>query len=514
MEISRPAARSAVGALAIGLIVIAVLVMALRLLHYLDYAQAAISYPFGLDYGEGIVWQQAMLVPSARMYGDINQFPFLVFHYPPVYYLAVRAIASLNVDPLMAGRCISVIATVLTAITSVALAFYAVREKVGSLPALIGAAVAGLSFFCFWPIFICSALMRVDMLALALSFLGVWCATLSVRRPLLLYCAAGLFVLAVFTKQTSIWAAIASMAVMSQVAPRRTLMACSLGLLLACMALAALEWATAGRFLQHILAYNINRYSFDNLATSLVQQAGHIGFVVLALIGLGMNWQSLATEHGWRWRSRTVMVQALTASDAVRLQAIVAIYLLFSSGSLVTLGKSGASFNYMVEWMAILSVLIGILFARVTRWCLMPLDWRPAQIGPIFLLLVPTVLLVQVLRLPVVGTEFSTPAETRELADLVARIGAADRAVLSEDMVLLMKAGKGVPWEPAIFAELGSIGRWDERLIIDRIVAHDFSFVVTTPEMRGDRFTKPVRQAIQAAYPRTEDQAGFKLHLP
>ena len=144
----------------------------------------------------------------------------------------------------------------------------------------------------------------------------------------------------------------------------------------------------------------------------------------------------------------------------------------------------------------------------------MPLDWRPAQIGPIFLLLVPTVLIVQVLRLPVVGTEFSTPAETRELADLVVRIGAADRAVLSEDMVLLMKAGKGVPWEPAIFAELGSIGRWDERLIIDRIVAHDFSFVVTAPGMREDRFTKPVRQAIVAAYPRTEDQAGFKLHFP
>jgi hypothetical protein len=512
MEISKPAARSAVGALAIGLIVIAVLVMALRLLHYLDYAQAAISYPFGLDYGEGIVWQQAMLVPSARMYGDINQFPFLVFHYPPVYYLAVRAIASLNVDPLMAGRCISVIATVLTAITSVALVFYAMREKVGSVPALIGAAVAGLSFFCFWPVFICSALMRVDMLALALSFLGLWCATLSVRRPLLLYCAAGLFVLAVFTKQTSIWAAVASMAVMSQIAPRRTLMACSLGFLLACTALAALEWATAGRFLQHILAYNVNRYSFDNLAISLVQQAGHIGFVVLALIGLGMNWQSLAAEHGWR--SRTVMVQDLTASDAVRLQAIIAIYLLFSSGSLVMLGKSGASFNYMIEWMAILSMLIGILFARVTRWCLMPLDRRPAQIGPIFLLLVPTVLIVQVLRLPVVGTEFSTPAETRELADLVVRIGAADRVVLSEDMVLLMKAGKGVPWEPAIFAELGSIGRWDERLIIDRIVAHDFAFVVTAPKIREDRFTKPVRQAIAAAYPRTEDQAGFKLHLP
>jgi hypothetical protein len=28
---------------------------------------AAIRYPFGIDYGEGIVWQQAMLIPGPRM---------------------------------------------------------------------------------------------------------------------------------------------------------------------------------------------------------------------------------------------------------------------------------------------------------------------------------------------------------------------------------------------------------------------------------------------------------------
>jgi hypothetical protein len=232
----------------------------------------------------------------------------------------------------------------------------------------------------------------------------------------------------------------------------------------------------------------------------------------LAIIGLGTNWQRLATEHGWR--STASMLQDLRVSDAVRVQAIVTIYLLFSSGSLVMLGKSGAGSNYMVEWMAILSVLIGILFARVTRWCLMPLDSRPAQIGPMFLVLVPAVLVVQVLRLPMVGTAVSTPAETRGLAALVARISATDRPVLSEDMVLLLKAGKRVPWEPAIFAELGSTGRWDERLITDRISAHNFAFVVTAPEIDETHFTRPVRQAIEAAYPRTEDQAGFRLHLP
>ena len=65
---------------------------------YLSYALAAIRYPFALDYGEGIVWQQALLIPGEHMYGDITRFPFLVFHYPPVYHLVTRAAAVLNGD--------------------------------------------------------------------------------------------------------------------------------------------------------------------------------------------------------------------------------------------------------------------------------------------------------------------------------------------------------------------------------------------------------------------------------
>src|SRR5258707_7119300 len=109
-----------------------------------------------------MVWQQAMMIPSAQMYGDINQLPFLVFQYPPFYHLAVRAIAALSVDPLMAGRCISVMATVLTAIASIGLVFYAMRQKVGSVGALTGAALAGLNIFCFRAGVLWSPLMLVD----------------------------------------------------------------------------------------------------------------------------------------------------------------------------------------------------------------------------------------------------------------------------------------------------------------------------------------------------------------
>src|ERR1700751_1610362 len=80
-------------------------------------ARAVLADPFGLDYGEGIVWQQALLIPGPRMYGPIDRLPFIVFHYPPVYHLASRAVMAFGVDPLAAGRMVSVASTAVIAIS-------------------------------------------------------------------------------------------------------------------------------------------------------------------------------------------------------------------------------------------------------------------------------------------------------------------------------------------------------------------------------------------------------------
>jgi hypothetical protein len=43
-----------------------ILLFSIRAVRYLSYATRAITFPFGLDYGEGIVWQQALLIPGSR----------------------------------------------------------------------------------------------------------------------------------------------------------------------------------------------------------------------------------------------------------------------------------------------------------------------------------------------------------------------------------------------------------------------------------------------------------------
>jgi hypothetical protein len=518
--IPRPtiATNTLIGRLGIAMFVIATVLLSVHFIAFLSYAIAAVQYPFELDYGEGIVWQQAMLIPGKHMYGDIRQYPFIVFHYPPVYHLTVRALATLGLDVLVAGRGLSLLSSFTIGAFAAALAFEAVRYSAGRLASWMSALIAGLSIFCFWPVVVWSPMMRVDMMAIAFSFAGIWLAVRSTSRPRLLYFAAALFVLAVFTKQTCVAAPLATMPVLLINGRLPVVRACCLGLLFGGAALLYLSWLTDGGFLRHVLLYNLNRYSVHTAALALWYERGHLFFLVLAIAAAFVGWKRVAVGQGGS--GLTSLLEHIAAGRDSRVMAILILYFAISTGMLATLGKSGGSLNYLIEWMCVASVLIGTLAATIVERELSRIRLGPSGSKPLLTVLIPAaLLLVQVLVAPA-GYDFggSDLRTMQARAQLVERISAADKPVLSDDMVLLMKAGKQVPWEPAIFAELTSMGLWDERLIVDMISSHRFAFIVTRGHrgapLYDSRYTPSVDQAIQDAYPRSEENPAGTLHFP
>ena len=73
------AARRAVS-IALGLLLVLLMVDLAKAAHI---AAFAIGYPYQLDYGEGIVWQQMINIVAGRGYAPIGVFPAIVYHYPP-----------------------------------------------------------------------------------------------------------------------------------------------------------------------------------------------------------------------------------------------------------------------------------------------------------------------------------------------------------------------------------------------------------------------------------------------
>ena len=462
-------------------------------------AYLTVGFPGQIDYGEGIVWQQAALIPGPRMYGDVQAYPFLVLNYPPIYHLVVHALASLGAPWLMTGRLVSIASTFGLAALLVAFVMESIRrpgQPILSRPAaLAGALAAGLLLVTLRPIQDWAYTMRIDLLAIALEFLGMYLALRSLRQPALAFAAALVFVLAVYTKQTVIAGAAASFAVLLVHTPARALRAALFAVLVGGVALAVLTLVTHGGFPRHIIVYNVNRFSFRTAYEKLFAFGILRDYPLYLSIATAMA-ATLIVRHWGRLREMQPG------------HAIILLYFLLSTVSLLSLGKSGAANNYMIPWVCSWAVLIGLALVDLGQKA-----EQEARALPLLALL--ALLIVQASVTPAYDTRrLVDPQVRREYAELVAMTRRATKPVFSEDMVVVMQAGKEVPWEPAIITELTTMGMFDERKIISMIEAHDLAFAVVTGNMGVGRYTPTMRTALMKAFPVERSLAGERVLLP
>jgi hypothetical protein len=485
--------------------------LAYRAFLFADAGLAAIRYPWELDYGEGIVWQQMRWIFTEKAYGPIDQFPAIVFHYPPVYH-AVTSIsaAAFGTDELATGRAISLLSTIAAAIASYVLVGLLLEGRASRGERRLCGCVAGLLVFTYLPVINWAPLMRVDMLATALTLFGLVAAFKSLERPQLIYLASLLFVAAVFTKQTSIAAPAATFVILLAMRPRLAVHGIAACLVLGFTALLTLGWTTDGGFYRHIFLYNVNRPDLSRLSWIFYVAVAQAIYVGLAAIMLVRRLVELRSQY----RGNPNVRAALSTDAAAMRLLIAAAYALVSTLMLVLVAKSGSSINYFLEWFFALGLFAAMAPSEAIRGAR-----GKAERQSILAIGVPIALAIGVAMAPSPRSDFDgSSARARELAQLSAEIASAEKPVISDDMVLLIRSGREVLWEPAIFAELASTGDWDERPFVDRIRNGEFAFFVTWGR-RGhqrfdERYNPAVADAIDAAYPVKQRIAGLTVHKP
>ncbi|MBC7843114.1 MAG: hypothetical protein H7099_12415 [Gemmatimonadaceae bacterium] len=490
-----------------------------QLWRYGDVAWAAIHFPFGLDYGEGIVWQQAALMFTPAAYGDITTFPMVVFHYTPLFHLASRFVAAVSdADLLSAGRVVSIMST-LGCCAAIAALVDSVREPGDKWTSRATAGGAGaLAMLCVKQVVAWGPLMRVDMLAHLFSLTGLWFGIRAFRDHRLIYAASLCFLCAVYTKQNSIAAPIALFSAALLLQPRlaaRGLACCVAG---GVAAMAILVGATDGRILRHVFLYNVNRADFSQLKVALWIGAQDLGLVAASVIGAA----ALAAPLWTRFRSepRRIAFEAIRRSQRDSAAMVLVLYASVTTVMLLGIAKVGASFNYTIEWLLSLCILSGASVSLLVR-DLAHGNSVHADKSSVYprVLFGPLLLASQAIAfVPFDTAALSQPRFLGELRALTGRIAAASKPVVSDDMVLVLRAGKLVEIEPAIAAELGSVGIWDEGPYVERILRGDFSMFITEEE-RGKplfdtRYNPAVADAMAKAYPVIEHIAGYTLHLP
>ena len=469
----------------------------------LDFV-AAIRDPYELDYGEGIVWQQAALIPGPRMYAPGPALPFIVFHYPPLFYLLARSAAAFMPDLLSAGRLVSASAAVSIVPLAGALVLASARTPKGqrSLQYLAIAAAAGLVALSLHAIRTWALFMRVDMVAIALGLAGVLVAAKTSGRLLGTTCALLLCVASVYCKQTQLPAGIAVFVIALLRRPGAAIGAAGISLSVGLVVLALLQWYTAGGFLENIITDNINRFSLQNFWDALGEERASFPFMVLMPVAAAAVMKGLFTPAwGTSWHG----IHARLADHVTATRAMILLHFTLATLMLVTMFKSGADFNYLLDWLCVGCVLMGVCLCD-----LLGHGWPFSAAAGVMTLCL--------LTLPVRQMPNQLPASEREQQDrLVRRIAQADGPVASENMTLLMRAGKPVTFEPAIATELASTGQWNERPLVSMIEAHGFAFMITTDDSPApsSRRTPAVDAAMRLAYPRIEQiSPELWLHLP
>lgn len=486
---------------------------------HLSSAVAAIRFPYELDYGEGIVWQQMRLIVAGKGYAPIDAFPAIVFHYPPVYHLLTAALAgATGMDELAAGRALSVTGTVVAAGFVGLIARHLVRFGAGAAASSICGLIAGAIVFSMAPVVQWSTLMRVDMVALALTFAGVYFGLRALNRPGFVIAASLCFVAAVYTKQSAVAAPAAVFATLLFVRPRTALAGIATAIVVGLTVLAFLHVATDGGFVRHIFLYNLNRLDPSRLGGVAAAWGVKALYLVVAGFGVVRYLRSRATFHGGGGFEQ--IRRRMTASPADSAFSMVLVHALFSTLTLVMVAKSGSNINYMLEWACVLAILVGAALREAAKAATDPSPGASSTRSPIMICLLPLVVASQAMLLPTARDNGAIvlPARQVEFDMLVQLVSEAPQPVVSDDMVVVLRGGKPVVWEPAIFAELASTGLWNEAPFVRRIETGEFAFFITAGGAGEhpfiNRYNPAVARAIAAAYPVKRRLAGFNLHFP
>lgn len=292
--------------------------------------------------------QSLMLAHDGTLYYDLNQYPYTVSGYMPVFYSLCAGLIKLGIPAFAASRLITMAGFLLLIATGYRLAFLYTEDR---LLAWIAALLIG----CNPLTFLWSEIGQVDILAVSFSALAFYhFSRYYVRGEPALTRATAIALLALFTKQTMIAVPVAMFLLLWFRDRKKALLFGAVFAGIGGGAVLAINTALHGRLIQDTVKANMNPVSWWKL---LVQ-----GEFVIMLSGCSIF--IVAVSLGRLLRGNAIALCVYAASSA----------LVF----LMTAGKVGSDSNYQLEMAVALAItatvglhrldFLRLYFAGSKRW--------------------------------------------------------------------------------------------------------------------------------------------------
>jgi hypothetical protein len=457
-----------------------------------------LALPTQIDYGEAPLLEQAQRLRAGEMLSDLyavpSGYPYRTINYPPAYFWLASVATHDGANPYAAGRWISTLSMASAAACIGVLAWRWSGSK------LAGAA-APLVWLVFPAVTQWGSLMRIDMLALALSLLGLTMAALRPSSLRVHMLAAVLLVAAALTRQT--YVVCAPLAVLALIwrhngfRPAVVFAAMFAGLL--GLAYIGLNVHSAGGYAYHIggvYAGTLQGNSADQTTKAIEPMAL---LALLALLGMYMLPSAITGAVG-RARATDCDIVPLLAYAAGGAVAIAAYVL-----------KPGANINYLIESNVAVSIMLGLTLAHAHS---MPSATKAALLaGPIAF---------QTLLFGLMNLGYANQVETRH-ADQTERDrlmqvvrDARGNVIADEHLGLLVEQGFPIQFQPFDFSQMARQGLWDQRGFVNDLQAGRFDAIIIAraePEIVKQRWTPEMLSAIETRYRLMRDVACCDVYV-
>jgi hypothetical protein len=470
---------------------------------YATGTQAAMfNHPFQLDESEGMIVAETLLLDrGVDIFAPVTPDLFVAAPYPPVFYLLTWPFQHiLGGEPsFKISRAISLLSTLVAGVAIFGLIFAWTRSKLGG--ALGAAAFWSLGIVTFW-----GSLVKPDMLAVALGLCGMW--WLVSRPPSQVWWALAFFLLAFYTKQTSVAAAVAGTGWLLLTRPRVGLRfgaAYGLGLVVPSL---ALDWVTGGGYFYHMFTIHSLPWFPDRfagfLASLLIDYGAFLVPGLLAVLVLG----------ALRLARRTSTDEGLLARNGVLL---LAIYLAGSVAIATGTGTLGGESNHLLDLVAALCLGLGAGFGAVLQrpvWqmkvvgivpALVALAWVPSLFG------VPLWLQVQFNQLK--------PGPTDGMMNIFQYVTNNGGQAYSDNVGLMVSTHKRL-WTTDPFTQTHAThyGRWDQTKLLAAIDHKEFSQIilgidVAQPDAGAGDVSPEILQAVRDNY-KLDQRNVLNIYVP
>jgi hypothetical protein len=454
------------------------------------YQTQAVLFPYSVDYGEGPLLDQVdRLVAGDNIYRtDYNSPSYVIANYPPVYLLANAPFDAVFGPAYWYGRLISVLSIDVTALLIGLTLFALTGDRLASL-------LGGLSLLIFPAVFSWSILFRVDTLALALSWGGLYAVVRSKGRGRLILLSALLMTAAIFTRQTYALAApLAGLVWLWSARYRRpALLLAGLIAVFSLLLFLALNLATGGGFFYSIITVNAGQ-DFS--------------------LGRILGWAKILIRYSPVFVLFGGLFVLLGQRAAGRSYWFVLAYLLAGLAVFLTIGKVGSAQNYLYELCAGLSLATGFILVSERAWV------RGAALALLGLQLAFGFLTLAFPRDSYSGLladRISQRHDIERMQTLMRQHPTGD--ILADEFSgLLPLDSRRIYIEPLLLNQLQKQGEWNDDGLVSAIRQHQFPLIIL--DTRGgetvmrERWTPGILAAIEQYYQPTLTLAQSAVYLP